>query len=93
MTGADLSNANLSGADLYHAQIGKANLTGADLRGADLRNVFGMTPDEIRAVAITDSSTDFLARPDRVEEIKKRTEDVFCGPQTSLGIVLHAPAR
>jgi hypothetical protein len=93
LTGADLSNADLSGADLYFAQIGNANLTGADLRGADLRNVFGMTPDKIRAVAATDANTKFLARPERVEEITRRTEDPSCGPLTSLGIVLHAPAK
>jgi hypothetical protein len=87
------AHANLRGADLYHAQISKANFTGADLRRADLRNVFGMTPDQIRAVAVTDADTKFLARPDRVEDIKPRTDDVYCGPQTSLGVVLHAPAR
>jgi Pentapeptide repeats (8 copies) len=86
LTDADLSNADLSHADLYEAQISHAKLTGADLRGADLRNVFGMTPAEIQAVAVTNSDTKF-------GQLERRTEDVFCGPQAALGIVLHAPAN
>ncbi|MFC4585249.1 pentapeptide repeat-containing protein [Sphaerisporangium corydalis] len=64
-----LSGANLVGANLNRADLVSANLSGADLRGADLvganlggadlRLVKGLTPDQIRSVAITDSSTTF----------------------------------
>lgn len=59
MTEADLSKADLQRANLTRVQLGRANLAGADLRGANLRGVFGMTPEEIRAVAVTDSETRF----------------------------------
>ncbi|WP_442785246.1 hypothetical protein [Amycolatopsis sp. H20-H5] len=36
-----------------------AQMSGADLTGADLRNIVGMTPDQIRALAVTDKNTEF----------------------------------
>nr|WP_176573429.1 pentapeptide repeat-containing protein [Nonomuraea pusilla] len=69
MWGADLLAADLSGATLRDAHLRSANLSlanlagtdlrGTDLRGADLRGVKGITPAEIRKVAITDASTKF----------------------------------
>ncbi|WP_223167134.1 pentapeptide repeat-containing protein [Nonomuraea sp. SYSU D8015] len=56
---ADLSGANLSGADLSETNLSGANLSGTDLKGADLRGVRGMTPDQIRRVAVTDKTTRF----------------------------------
>jgi hypothetical protein len=61
---ANLSEANLSGADLSGADLSGADLSGADLsetdlKGADLRGVRGMTPDQIRRVAVTDKTTRF----------------------------------
>lgn len=82
LTGADLSHADLRGADLSLAQLSGANLSGADLRGADLRSVFGMSPDEIRSVAMTDSSTDF-------GEVRLSQVSQGCGPLSAVGLVLH----
>jgi uncharacterized protein YjbI with pentapeptide repeats len=84
LAGADLSGANLTSADLHEADLSSANINGADLRGADVRNVFGMTPDQIQAVAITSAATKF-------GKIENRTEYVLCGPEASIGIVLHTP--
>lgn len=81
LTAANLRNADLSSVDFYHAQMRNADLTGADLRGADLRNIFGMTPNQIQAMAVTDKDTKF----GNVE----RRDPNFCGPQASLGVELH----
>ena len=81
LTEVNLRNADLSGADFYNAQMSRADLTGADLRGADLRNIFGMTPDQIRAVAVTDKDTEF-------GDVERRDPN-FCGPNASLGVELH----
>jgi hypothetical protein len=81
LTDATLRNAYLTGTDLYHAQMSRVDLTGADLRGADLRNIFGMTPDQIRAVAVTDKDTKF-------GDVERRNPN-FCGPNASLGVELH----
>ncbi|MBO4275518.1 pentapeptide repeat-containing protein [Microbispora triticiradicis] len=75
LTEADLSHADLQSSDLYGAQLHGAKLSGTDLRGADLRGVYGMTPDEIRAVAVTDSETKFGER---------RTDPAPCGPVSLL---------
>lgn len=67
---ADLHSANLAGADLTGTDLTGANLTaGTDLTGAklhgaklaeaDLRGAKGMTPGQIRKVAITDATTMF----------------------------------
>lgn len=83
LTDANLSDVDLYYADLYKAQLSNANLTGADLRGADLRDVFGMTPEQIRAVAKTDENTKFGTKPNRPDD------ETTCGPQSSIGLVLH----
>ncbi|GAA4639584.1 hypothetical protein GCM10023196_101750 [Actinoallomurus vinaceus] len=57
--GADLTGARLNGADLRSADLTGAQLNGADLRSADLTRVRGMTPDQIRRSAVTDSGTRF----------------------------------
>ncbi|TMR97520.1 pentapeptide repeat-containing protein [Nonomuraea basaltis] len=59
LTGADLNGAKLTGADLRGAVLTGADLTEAHLNGADLRNAKGMSPEQIRKVAITDSTTKF----------------------------------
>ncbi|MFG6197885.1 pentapeptide repeat-containing protein [Nonomuraea sp. JJY05] len=69
LTFADLKDANLTDAFLLEATLGAtnlrgadltgANLTGADLTGADLRDVKGITPEQVRKVAITDKDTHF----------------------------------
>ncbi|GAA1676892.1 hypothetical protein GCM10009733_087240 [Nonomuraea maheshkhaliensis] len=56
---ADLSGVNLSKAHLRGADLSETDLSGADLKGADLRGVRGMTPDQIRRVAVTDKTTRF----------------------------------
>jgi len=86
MAGVDLRNANLSHAELYGADLTDANLSGADLRGADLRHVFGMTPDEIRGMARTDSSTEFKGKAPEASDcggasyVSKRPLNVEPGP-------------
>ncbi|GAA2636392.1 pentapeptide repeat-containing protein [Actinomadura fulvescens] len=57
LRGADLSPALLHGAVLSGADLSGADLGGADLSGADLRGVHGVSADEIRRIAITDSAT------------------------------------
>lgn len=59
LTGANLTYADLTNADLTRANLSGANLTHANLTGADLWGVHGMTPDEIRERAHTDSHTRF----------------------------------
>ncbi|MFJ3788629.1 pentapeptide repeat-containing protein [Kitasatospora sp. NPDC090091] len=59
LRGADLTGANLTGAFLSGADLTGANLTDAHLEGADLTQVVGLTPEQIRAVARTDTATDF----------------------------------
>jgi uncharacterized protein YjbI with pentapeptide repeats len=81
LNGANLRNADLTSADLYHAQLRDADLTGADLRGADLRNISGMTPTDIRAVAVTNDNTQF-------GDVERRDPN-YCGPQAAVGIELH----
>ncbi|MFI6393295.1 pentapeptide repeat-containing protein [Nonomuraea sp. NPDC050540] len=76
LRGADLSKANLRLAELSGADLTGANLSGADLRGADLQGVTGMTPDQIRAAASTDSATRFG---------EKRVGPQSCGPPNKLG--------
>ncbi|MEU1634751.1 pentapeptide repeat-containing protein [Nonomuraea sp. NPDC005701] len=76
LRGADLSRANLRLAELSGADLTGANLSGADLRGADLRGVNGMSPDQIRAAASTDSATRFG---------EKRVKPQSCGPPNKLG--------
>lgn len=56
---AVLSKAHLLGARLHGADLTGAHLNGADLRSADLTAVLGMTPDQIRKIAVTDTSTRF----------------------------------
>jgi uncharacterized protein YjbI with pentapeptide repeats len=56
---AVLRNARLHGARLHGADLTGAQLNGADLRSADLTAVRGMTPDQIRQSALTDSTTRF----------------------------------
>jgi uncharacterized protein YjbI with pentapeptide repeats len=56
---ADLRNAHLHGARLHGADLTGARLNGADLDSADLTGVLGMTPDQIRQSALTDSTTRF----------------------------------
>lgn len=80
LRGADLSKANLRFAELSGADLTGANLSGADLRGADLRGVNGLTPDQIRAAASTDSATRFG---------EKRVGPQSCGPPSKLGGPLH----
>ncbi|MCP2293610.1 Pentapeptide repeat-containing protein [Nocardia amikacinitolerans] len=78
---ANLSDANLRGADLYGANLIGTNLRGADLRGADLREISGLSPDQIRAAAITDSDT-------RFGELDGDEQD--CGPMRFVGIPIHS---
>ncbi|MGW5188957.1 pentapeptide repeat-containing protein [Kribbella sp. NPDC004138] len=78
--GADLTKADLRGADLDGVGLKGANLSGADLRGTDLSEVSGMTPDEIRRVAVTDERTNFAKSDDG---------PVYCGPVSSAGLVIH----
>ena len=59
LRGAELSFVNLTGANLRGANLRGADLEGAKLRGADLRDVVGVTTDEIRKQAHTDSTTRF----------------------------------
>ncbi|MGV9380510.1 pentapeptide repeat-containing protein [Nonomuraea sp. NPDC003707] len=54
---ADLSGADPSEADLSKANLSETDLSETDLKGADLRGVRGMTPDQIRRVAVTDKTT------------------------------------
>ncbi|QXJ23864.1 pentapeptide repeat-containing protein [Actinomadura graeca] len=56
---AVLRNAGLYGARLHGADLTGADLTGADLRNADLTRVQGITPQQIRRIAQTDSTTRF----------------------------------
>jgi hypothetical protein len=56
---AVLLNAHLHGARLHGADLTGARLNGADLRSADLTGVLGMTPDQIRHSALTDTTTRF----------------------------------
>lgn len=76
LAGANLSRANLTQADLSGADLAGADLSGADLRGADLRGVHGVTPDQIRTVARTDSQTRFG---------ETRVKPQVCGPPNKLG--------
>ena len=59
LTNAVLTGANLEGANLTSVHLEGANLTNVNLEGANLRVVQGMTPDEIRKQARTDSHTRF----------------------------------
>jgi hypothetical protein len=59
LTGASLSSAHLNGTSLRFANLTGADLADADLRGADLTGATGMTPEAIRKVAKTDTSTKF----------------------------------
>ncbi|MFS1302575.1 pentapeptide repeat-containing protein [Streptosporangium longisporum] len=59
LAAANLRGAQLTDANLTDANLTGANLTGANLIGANLARVRGITPDKIREVAITDSTTKF----------------------------------
>jgi uncharacterized protein YjbI with pentapeptide repeats len=59
LNGTNLADANLADADLSGADLTNADLSGTDLTGANLSGVRGMTPDQIRRQALTDSRTRF----------------------------------